>query len=175
MGVLDFIVDRYFRDEKAGRVVAFPVDRRIRGYVVRSEFEELKIRAFLKMYHCAEFSIQLVSLLITVGWIYALDNSVAHLLRSGAIFLGIYSLLVAVPYVLLRRTFKKALLSFVSAQDEVVVSANRPRQQQVLLAAGLIAFAIVILLERKPSTIFSRRAATPVETPRSCRKSYCST
>jgi hypothetical protein len=48
MGFLDSVVGQYFRDEKAGRVVAFPVDRRIRGYVVRSESEELKIRAFLK-------------------------------------------------------------------------------------------------------------------------------
>jgi hypothetical protein len=60
MGLLDAVVGRSFRDDKAGRLVAFPVDRRIRAYVVRSESEELKIRAFLKMYHCAELSLQLV-------------------------------------------------------------------------------------------------------------------
>jgi hypothetical protein len=150
MGVLDSIVGRYFRDEKPGRVVAFPVDRRIRGYLVRSESEELKIRAFLKMYYCAEWSIQLVSLLLTIGWIsqltYASDNSVAHLLRSGAIFLGIYSLIVALPYFLVWKTYKKGLLSFVSAEDEVAVSGKPPSQRQVLLSAGLIVFAIVILL-----------------------------
>ena len=150
MGLLDAIVGNYFRDEKPGRVVAFPVDRRIRGYVVRSESEELKIRAFLKMYYCAELSIQLVSLLLTVGWIteltYASEHSVAHFLRSGAIFLGIYSLVVAVPYVLLRRTYKKSLLSFVSVEDEVLPSVKLPRQQQVLLAAGLIVIAMLILL-----------------------------
>jgi hypothetical protein len=150
MRVLDAIVGGYFSDEKAGRVVVLPVDRRIRAYVVRSESEERKIRAFLKMYYYAEFSIQLVSLLVTIGWITELtdasESSVAHSLRSGAIFLGIYSLVVAVPYVFLRRTFKKALLSFVSAQDEVVVPPKRPRPQQVLLAAGLIVFAMVILL-----------------------------
>jgi hypothetical protein len=114
MGVLDSIVGRYFRDENAGRVVAFPVDRRIRGYLVRSESEELKIRAFLKMYYCAEWLIQLVSLLLTIGWItqltYASDNSVAHLLRSGTIFLGIYSPVVALPYFLVWRTLRKVVL-----------------------------------------------------------------
>jgi hypothetical protein len=150
VGFLDSVVGQYFRDEKAGRVVAFPVDRRIRGYVVRSESEELKIRAFLKMYYCAQWSIQLVSLLLTIGWItqqtHASDNSVAHLLRSGPIFLGIYSLVVAVPYFVVWRTYKKGLFSFVSAEDEVAVSGKPPRQQRVLLAAGLIVFAIVILI-----------------------------
>jgi hypothetical protein len=150
MGVLDAIVGRYFRDEKAGRVVALPVDRRIRGYVVRSESEELKIRAFLKMYYCAEWSIQLVSLLLTIGWItqltYPSDISVAHLLRSGTVFLGIYAVVVAVPYFLIWRTYKKGLLSFVSAEDEVVVSGKPQKQQQVLLAAGLIVLAMVVLV-----------------------------
>jgi hypothetical protein len=73
MGVLDAVVGRYFRDDKAGRFVAFPVDRRIRAYVVRSESEELKIKAFLKMYYCAEWSLQLVSLLVTIRWITELS------------------------------------------------------------------------------------------------------
>jgi hypothetical protein len=96
------------------------------------------------------WSIQLVSLLLTIGWItqltYASDNSVPHLLRSGIIFLGVYSLIVAVPYFLVWRTYKKGLLSFVSAEDEVAVSGKPPSQRQVLLSAGLIVFAIVILL-----------------------------
>jgi hypothetical protein len=109
------------------------VDRRIRGYLVRSESEELKIRAFLKMYYCAEWSIQLVSLLLTIGWTtqltYASDNSVAHLLRSGTVFLGIYSLVVALPYFLVWRTYKKGLLSFVPRQQNLWAdsgSGSRP-------------------------------------------------
>jgi hypothetical protein len=42
MALLDSIVGACFRDEKAGRVVVFSGDRRTRGYVVRSESEELK-------------------------------------------------------------------------------------------------------------------------------------
>lgn len=45
MGLLDAIVSNHFRDDQAGRVVVLPVDRRIRGYLVKSESEELKIRA----------------------------------------------------------------------------------------------------------------------------------
>jgi hypothetical protein len=76
----------------------------------------------------------------------ASKNSRAHFVMTGAIFLGTYSLLVALPYFLLWRTFKKALLNFVSPQDEVAASGNGPGQQQVLLAVGLIVFAIAILL-----------------------------
>ena len=145
MGFLDYFVDPYFRDEKAGRVVVLPVDRRHQGYLVRSESEERKIRSFLEMYYCAELTIQLLSTLLTVGWVAGLDISAPHLLKSGGIFLGIYSLVVAVPYWFLRRTYKQALLSFVSAEDEVVVSGKPPRKQKVL-AGVLIASAIVILL-----------------------------
>lgn len=150
MGLLDYFVDPYFLDEKAGRVVVFAGDRRRLGHLVRSESEERKIRAFLEMYYCGEFSIQLVSMLLTIGWTtelpYASEHLVARLLKSGAIFLGIYSLVVALPYVFLRRTYKKGILSFISAQDEVVVSGQRPRKQKVLLTVVAIAFAIVIFV-----------------------------
>jgi hypothetical protein len=59
--------------------------------------------------------------------------------------LGIY-FLVGLPYLLFWRSYKKALLSFVSAQDEVLVSGKPPSQKRVLLAVGMFAFAIVILL-----------------------------
>lgn len=148
MGLLDAIVGKFFRDEKAGRVVAFPWDRRNRGYVVRSESEELKIRAFLKMFYCAELLIQLVSMLLTIGWLTELDyasvNSIAHFLRSGIIFLGIYSLVVVVPYFLLLRIYKNALLSFVSVQDEVEVSGKTGRQLRVVIAGALM-LAILML------------------------------
>jgi hypothetical protein len=149
MGLLDYFVDRYFQDEKAGKVVAFPVDGRIRGYVVRSESEERKIRAFLKMYHSAELLLQLVSLLLTIGWITNLvgtDTSTAHFLRGGAIFLVIYSLVVALPYVFLHRAYKKAFLNFVSADDEVQLSAQQPKPQQVFVRVVLVVFAIAMLL-----------------------------
>jgi hypothetical protein len=118
MGLLDLLVGPCFRDEKAGRVVVFPGDRRHRGYVVRSEAEELKIRAFLKMFYCAHASILLLGGLLASGWAtdlrHVLDRQAAHVLRTEGIFLGIYFLVVGVPYFLVWRSYKKALLSFVS-------------------------------------------------------------
>jgi hypothetical protein len=54
MALLDFIVDANFRSEAVGRVVVFPGDRRHRGYVVKSQAEELKIRSFLRMFYYGE-------------------------------------------------------------------------------------------------------------------------
>lgn len=150
MGLLDLLVAPCFRDEKAGRVVIFPGDRRNRGYVVRSEAEELKIRAFLKMFFCAHASILLLGGLLASGWStdlrHVLDRQAAHVLRTEGIFLGIYLLVVGIPYFLVWRSYEKAFVSFISPQDEVLVSGKRPRQQQVLLAVAMITFAIVILL-----------------------------
>ena len=79
MGLLDAIVSRHFRDDQAGREVALPVDRRIRGHLVKSEPEELKIRAFLKMFYCAEWSLQFVSLLVTIGVDHGADLRIGQL------------------------------------------------------------------------------------------------
>jgi hypothetical protein len=149
MGLLDSIVGQCFRDGKAGRVVVFSGDRRNRGYLVKSTDQELKIRAFLKMFFCAHLSIFLLSYFLayesSMELVYALGRPAAHLFRSISIFLGIYCL-VGLPYLLFWSSYKKALLSFVSAQDEVVVSDEHPRQTRLLLAGGMIVFAIVILL-----------------------------
>jgi hypothetical protein len=149
MGLLDSIVGQCFRDEKAGRVVVFMGDRGNRGYLVTSTDQELKIRAFLKMFFCAHVSIFLLGYFLayesSMELVYALGRPAAHLFRTISIFLGIY-FLVGLPYLLFWRSYKKALLSFVSAQDEVLFSSKHPRQQRVLLATGLITFAIVILL-----------------------------
>jgi hypothetical protein len=147
MGLLDLLIRPCFRDEKVGRVVTFPGDRRNRGYVVRSEAEELKIRAFLKMFFCAHASILLLGGLLASGWStdlrHVLNRQSTHVFRTEGIFLGIYLLVVGVPYFLVWRSYKKAFVSFISPQDEVLVSGKRPRQQQVV---GMIVFAIAILL-----------------------------
>src|ERR1700704_1789719 len=128
MGLLDSIVGKHFRDDRAGRVVVFTGDRRNRGYIVRSESEELKIRSFLKMFYFAHFSILLLGMLVANAWstfvihIHTFGRPDAHVLRTLGISLAIYSLLVGVPYFLLWRSYKKARLNFVSAQDEVLVS-----------------------------------------------------
>jgi hypothetical protein len=134
----------------AGRVVVFPSDRRTRGYLVKSEAEELKIRSFLKMFFFALLSVFILGYFLAHEWsmwlVYDLGRPAAHLFRTSCICLGIYSLVVGLPYLLLWRICKKALLSFVSAQDEVLVSAKLPSQRQILIRAGLVAFGVLIAL-----------------------------
>src|SRR6266853_3651250 len=144
MALLYSIVGACFRDEKAGRVVVFCGDRRTRGYVVRSESEELKIKSFLKMFYFAHSSILLLGYFLASEWsrgIYrALGRSEAHLFRAMCISLGVYFVVVGIPYFLLWRAYKKAFVSFVSLEDEVLVSGRRVGRQQmfIFIAAGLI-------------------------------------
>jgi hypothetical protein len=148
MGLLDSMVGRWFRTEKAGRVVVFPGAR---AYVVRSEAEELKIRSFLKMFTAAHVSILILGYFLASEWsrelVYALGRPAAHLLRTMGIFLGIYSLVVLAPYILLWRAYKKALFSLVIAQDEVSAS-GRPAwsRQLALIVFGLIALGMLLLI-----------------------------
>jgi len=150
MALLDLMVRRNFSDQKAGRVVVFPTDLRNRAYLVRSQAEELKITAFLKMYYTADLLVQLVSLLFIIWLIPKLTHvshdSLAQLLGSVAFFLGIYALLVVIPYWLLWRACKRSSLCFVSAQDEVMVSDKGQGQKRPLLLVVIFAFAVLILL-----------------------------
>lgn len=149
MALLDLIVDTNFRSEPADRVVIFPGSRRHRGYLVKSVAEELKIRSFLKMFYFAQFSILLLGYFLayesSMEICYALGRPARHLLRTGGIFLGIYSLVVGVPYWLLWRSYKKEFLSFVSVKDEVVVTGRVASRRSWIIAAGLIALAVLIL------------------------------
>jgi uncharacterized protein YjeT (DUF2065 family) len=152
MALLDSIVGARFRDEKAGRVIVFSGDRRTRGYIVRSESEELKIRSFLKMFYFAHFSILLLGYFLASEWsrgIYrALGRPEAHLFRAMCISLGVYFVVVGIPYFLLWRAYKKAFVSFVSLEDEVLVSGRRVGRQQmfIFIAAGLILLGLAVLL-----------------------------
>ena len=150
MSLLDSVVGQCFRDEKAGRVVVFTGDRRNRGYLVKSPRDELKIRSFLKMFFSAHVAILLLGYFLASEWsrelTYALGRPVAHLFRTSGIFLGIYSIVVGLPYLLLWNAYKKARVSFVSAEDEVVVSGKRPTQQMILGGLGVCVFGALILL-----------------------------
>jgi ABC-type arginine transport system permease subunit len=152
MALLDSIVGARFRDEKAGRVIVFSGDRRTRGYVVRSESDELKIRSFLKMFYFAHFSILLLGYFLASEWsrgIYrALGRPEAHLFRAMCISTGVYFAVVGIPYFLLWRAYKKAFVSFVSLEDEVFVSGRRAGRQQmfIFIAAGLILLGLAVLL-----------------------------
>ena len=147
MGLLDSMVGRWFRTEKAGRVVVFPGAR---AYVVRCEADELKIRSFLKMFTAAHVSILILGYFLASEWsrelVYALGRPAGHIFRTMGIFIGIYSVVVLIPYILLWRSYKKALFSFVSAQDEVPASGRLVWPPQLsLIGMGLIALGILFL------------------------------
>jgi hypothetical protein len=149
MGLINYLVGAQFRDENAGRVIVFPGDRRGRGYVVRSEAEESRIQSFLKMFYFAHLSILMLGNFLAMEWSTSLNHELgrpaAHFLRAMSIAVGIYCIVVGVPYWLLWRSYKKAFVSFASAQDEILVSGNAPGQQtRIFIAAAVIALAALI-------------------------------
>jgi len=151
MGVLDAFVSGAFRDEPAGRVVVFSGDRRNRGYVVRSEADELKIKSFLKMFYFAHLYILILGMMLANAWstflihLEGMGRPAGHMVRTMSVSVGVYCLVVGLPYVLLWRSYKKALPSFVSSQDEVVVSHQSERQQQWKLLLVILGFALLVM------------------------------
>jgi len=149
MGLLDLIVGKSFRDGEAGRVAVFAGDRGTRGHVVKSGAEERKIRSFLKMFYFAQLSIQLLGLLLAYEWSkelsYALGRPGLHVFRSAAVFAVTYSVTVLLPSLLLWRTYRKELLAFVSAQDEVVLVGNPARRQPWIAIVGMGALMLGVL------------------------------
>jgi hypothetical protein len=150
MALLDLMVDANFRSKPDGRVVIFPGGRRHRGYVVNSAAEELKIKSFLKMFYFAQLSTLLLGYFLasesSMELCYALGRPARHLVRTGGIVFGIYSLVLGLPYWSLWRSYKKTFMSFVSAQDEVVISEGRASQRRWIVSVGLIALASLVLL-----------------------------
>jgi hypothetical protein len=68
-------------------------------------------------------------------------------LRTEGIFVGIYLLVVGVPYFLVWRSYKKAFVSFVSPEDEVLVSGRSAgRQLAIFIAVAAVIIALGILL-----------------------------
>lgn len=149
MTLLDSIVEANFRSEPAGRVVTFPGDRRHRGYLVRSEAEESKIRSFVKMFLCGQFSILFLGNFLAMEWSRELNKFLGepllHPYRAGALAASVYLLVAGLPYLILFRSYKKSFANFVLPQDEVVVSGGTSGRQKYV-GALLIAGAAVILL-----------------------------
>ena len=151
MGFLDSVVDRAFRDEKAGRVVVFSGGPGKRGYLVRSEADELRIRSFLKMFYFAHLSILVLGILVANSWsmflvhLQAFGRPAAHLLTHVAVFAVVYALVVLLPYFFLWRSYRKAILNFVSVQDEVPVLTSPARKLHWTVGLALIAAGTLLL------------------------------
>jgi hypothetical protein len=150
MSLLDLIVDANFRSQDASRVVVFSGVGRNKGYLVRSPSDELRIKSFLKMFYFAHFAILSLGILLSSVWSTGLNHILGrpedHLARTMGIFIGIFCFVVGLPYLLLWRSFKKSIFTFVSAQDEVEVSGTSPSQRRWRLVAICIAvFAALIM------------------------------
>jgi len=151
MGLLDSIVDSAFREGPSGRVVVFGGDRRNRGYVVRSPVEELKIKSFLKMFYFAQFSILVLGAMLAnacstfLVHLEAMGRPVEHLTRNMSVAFAVYCAVVGLPYFLLWRSYKKALPSFVSAQDSVEVSGQQASLRQRKLILVIFGLALLVL------------------------------
>jgi len=151
MGLLDSIISSAFRDEKAGRVVVFTGDRRNRGYIVRSAADELKIKSFLKMFYFAHLYLLVLGMLLSNAWstfvmhLEGMGRPIEHMARNMGISLGVYCVVVGLPYFFLWRSYKKALASFVSAQDAVEVSGQHARQRQWKLVLVILGLALLLM------------------------------
>src|SRR4029077_5428472 len=118
-------------------------------YVVKSEADESKIRSFLKMFYFAHLSILMLGNFLAMEWSTGLNHELGrpalHLYRAMGIAVGIYCIVVGVPYLLLWKSYKKAFVSFSSAQDEEVVSGRSPGQQTpIVIGAAVIALAVLL-------------------------------
>jgi hypothetical protein len=105
------------------------------------------------MFYFAHFSILFLGYFLSFEWsrqIYrALGRPEAHMFRAMCISLGVYLLVAGVPYFLLWRSYKKAFVSFVSLEDEVLVSGRRAGRQRIFVfiaAVGLILLGLGVLL-----------------------------
>jgi hypothetical protein len=151
MSFLDVAVAPAFRDEAAGRVVVPIGLRRRRGYLVRSSADEHRIRAFLKLFLFAQMAIQTLGMLAAFGvtnlgrqWNQA---ATAHdVIVMVVSFVVAYGLLAILPLVLLFATYRRALSSFFSAQDEVAVGPAPMAQARWLLVATMLGITLLLAI-----------------------------
>jgi hypothetical protein len=149
MGLIDAVVNRSFRDTQSGRVVVFSGDPRKRGYLVKSLAEEQKIKSFLKMFYFAHLYILVFGMMFSQGcasWFTygTFAKPAHHLLGSVSFFVGIYLLMVGLPYTFLWRAYKRALTSFTAPADEVLLTGIEASGRRWILPA-VVGFALLIV------------------------------
>ena len=151
MGIVDILVNRSFRDDQQGRVVVFDGVGQGRGYRLRSTEDEVRIRAFLRMYVFAELAIQLLGTLLVAAWLSSVFGStgrptVERELMRGGFFLAAYTLVVGLPFFVMWRTYRQAVPSFVSPADAVTVSWQPMDRTQRIGLTVLVLLALAAVL-----------------------------
>jgi hypothetical protein len=103
------------------------------------------------MFYFAHFYILILGIMLANAWstfvihLEGMGRPAGHMLRNMSIAVGVYCLVVGLPYVLLWRSYKKALPSFVSSQDEVAVSGQTNRQRQWKLVLVILGLALLVM------------------------------
>jgi hypothetical protein len=104
------------------------------------------------MFYFAHFAILLLGMMLANAWstffanLHQFGSPAGHILRTTGIYLGIYSVVAGLPYFLLWRSYRRALLGFVSVQDEVLVSGKTQGQQPWLALVGLTVLLLAGLI-----------------------------
>lgn len=167
MSFLDHALDSRFPADTKGRVVFFPIKRRL-GYVVESKVEERKICSFLKMYQIAYAAILFFGMNASIllgtlqanlwpaDWIqYRRTHLVAGAFAMAAVILAIQIPFFWIPFLVLWRTYKEAIISFTSGLAEVCFAPgekprvlNRKRRvfQALAIVTGLFLLSIANIL-----------------------------
>lgn len=117
---------------------------------MRSDADERRIRSFLKVYFIGHCAILVLGYLLAYTWaralIYELGRPAQHLVRAGAILLGVYALTAGIPYFVLWRSYRNALPGFVSPADEVTVAPRKLSRQQLSTAVALAITGLAFIL-----------------------------
>ncbi len=147
MGLLDSLVETNFRDDPVGRVVVVPGGRQHRGYLVKSAGDERKLRAFFKIFYLAQFSILFLAYCVVSEAAREISGAIGKpsLWSLTGFVLLIYVVVAGVPYVLLWKTYKKALFSFVEPGDEVGVTSKSRWKKQWIVVVGVSALILAIV------------------------------
>jgi len=104
------------------------------------------------MFYFAHFYLLVLGMMLANAWsiffvhLEGMGRPIGHMARNFGIFFGVYAVVVGLPYFFLWRSYKKALPSFVSSQDEVVVSGQSKRQQQLKLVLVILGLALLLVV-----------------------------
>jgi hypothetical protein len=101
------------------------------------------------MFYCAHLYILVLGMMLASSWstflihLEGMGRPIEHMARNMGISAGVYCVVVGLPYFFLWRSYKRALPSFASTQDEVVV--ERGRQQEWRLVVAMLCLALVLM------------------------------
>jgi hypothetical protein len=104
------------------------------------------------MFYFADLAITFLGGQVALAWsmfftdLHSLGNPAEHLLRTASIYVAIFCFVEGLPFFLFWRAYKKAFLSFASAQDGVLLSGKSAGRRPWTVIAALTVLGSLILL-----------------------------